>query len=201
MHPVIKYCLVVAIGLSASAALAETQGTKASRADEMFIKEAMQGDLAEVSMGKLAQEKAQSEGVKDFGKMLEEDHGKHSQKVQGKAQELGVSPPQEPSTTQKSMYDRLSKLSGAQFDQQFVKAMVTDHKEDIATRKKRSRRVRSPISQRTRCRPCSITCRLRKHWPSKKVISVKARQVGLQERFACAGRGAPAAGSWYIQTE
>ena len=93
MHPVIKYCFVVAIGLSASAALAETQGTKASRADEMFIKEAMQGDLAEVNMGKLAQEKAQSEGVKDFGKMLEEDHGEHSQKVQGKAQELGVTPP------------------------------------------------------------------------------------------------------------
>ena len=89
--PVIKY-FVVAIGLSASAALAETQGTKASRADEMFIKEAMQGDLAEVNVGKLAQEKAQSEGVKDFGKMLEEDHGEHSQKVQGKAQELGVTP-------------------------------------------------------------------------------------------------------------
>jgi hypothetical protein len=45
MHPVIKYCFLVAIGLSASAALAETQGTKASRADEMFIKEAMQGTL------------------------------------------------------------------------------------------------------------------------------------------------------------
>jgi hypothetical protein len=35
MHPVIKYCFVVAIGLSANAALAETQSTKASRADEM----------------------------------------------------------------------------------------------------------------------------------------------------------------------
>ena len=99
----------------------------------------MQGDLAEMNVGKLAQEKAQSEGVKDFGKMLEEDHGEHSQKVQGKAQELGVTPPQEPSTTQKSMYDRLSKLSGAQFDQhQFLKAMVTDHKEDIAKYEKRS---------------------------------------------------------------
>ena len=95
MHPVIKYCFVVAIGLSANAALAETQGTKASRVDEMFIKEAMQGDLAEVNMGKLAQEKAQSKGVKDFAKMLEQDHGEHSQKVQGKAQELGVTPPQE----------------------------------------------------------------------------------------------------------
>ena len=71
--------------------------------------------------------------------MLEQDHGEHSQKVQGKAQELSVTPPQEPNTTQKSMYDRLSKLSGAQFDQQFVKAMVTDHKEDIAKYEKEAK--------------------------------------------------------------
>ena len=145
MHPLIKYCFVVAIGLSASAALAETQGTKASRADEMFIKEAMEGDLAEVNMGKLAQEKAQSEGVKDFGKMLEQDHGEHSQKVQSKAQELGVTPPQEPNTTQKTMYDRLSKLSGAKFDNQFVKAMVTDHKKDIAKYEKEAK-SKSPLA-------------------------------------------------------
>jgi putative membrane protein len=132
MHPLIKYCFVVVLGVSASAALAETQGAKANKTDEVFIKEAMEGDLAEVNMGKLAQEKAQSQGVKDFGKMLEQDHGEHSQKVRSKAQELGVTPPQEPNTTQKSMYDRLGKLSGGQFDDQFVKAMVADHKKDIA---------------------------------------------------------------------
>src|ERR1700747_1716816 len=99
----------------------------------------MQGDLAEVKMGKLAQEKAQSQGVKDFGRMLEQDHGQHSQKVQSKAQELGVTPPQEPNTTQKSEHDRLSKLSGPQFDSQFVRAMVTDHKKDIAKYEKEAK--------------------------------------------------------------
>jgi putative membrane protein len=66
MHPLIRYCFVVAIGLTATSALAQTQSTK-SKADEMFIKEAMEGDLAEVNMGKLAQGKAQSEKVKNFG--------------------------------------------------------------------------------------------------------------------------------------
>jgi putative membrane protein len=131
MHLLIRYCFVLAIGVSAGTALAETQSTKANRADEMFIKEAMEGDLAEVNMGKLAQEKGQSEGVKNFGKMLEQDHGEHSQKVQSKAQELGVTPPQEPNATQKAIYDRLSKLSGDKFDDRFVKEMVSDHKKDI----------------------------------------------------------------------
>jgi putative membrane protein len=145
MYPLIKYTFFVAVGLCASAAIAQAQGMKASKADEMFIKDAMQGDLAEVNMGKLAQEKAQSQGVKDFGKMLEKDHGEHAQKVQSKAQELGVTAPQEPNTTQKSMYDRLSKLSGAQFDAQFVKAMVTDHKKDIAEYEKEAK-SKSPLA-------------------------------------------------------
>jgi putative membrane protein len=145
MYPLIKYCFVVAVGLSISAIIAEAQGMKASKADEMFLKDAMQGDLAEVNMGKLAQEKAQSQGVKDFGKMLEQDHGEHSQKVQSKAQELGVTAPQEPNTTQKSMYDRLSKLSGGRFDEQFVEAMVTDHKKDIAEYDKEAK-SKSPLA-------------------------------------------------------
>jgi putative membrane protein len=36
------------------------------------------------------------------------------------------------------MYDRLSKLSGGQFDK-FVKAMVTDHKKDIAKYEKEAK--------------------------------------------------------------
>jgi putative membrane protein len=145
MHPLIKYCFAIAIGLTATTALAETQGTKASKADEMFIKEAMEGDLAEVNMGKLAQEKAQSQEVKGFGKMLEQDHAEHSQKVQGKAQELGVTPPQEPNTTQKAMHDRLSKLSGVKFDDQFVKEMVSDHKKDIGKYEKEAK-SKSPLA-------------------------------------------------------
>jgi putative membrane protein len=131
--------LAVLVSLSATAALAETRTTKASRADETFLKQAMEGDLAEVNMGKLAQEKTQSDGVKNFGRMLEQDHGEHSQKVQSKAQVLDVTVPQEPNATQKATYDRLSKLSGDKFDDQFVKAMVSDHKKDIGKYEKEAK--------------------------------------------------------------
>ena len=43
------------------------------------------------------------------------------------------------------MYDRLSKFSGAQFDQQFVKAMVTDHKKNIAKSEKEAK-SKSPLA-------------------------------------------------------
>ena len=83
--------------------------------------------------------------MKDFGKMLEQDHGEHAQKVRSRAKELGVAAPQEPNATQTSMHDRLSKLSGAQFDEQFVKAMITNHKKDIAEYEKEAT-SRSPLA-------------------------------------------------------
>jgi putative membrane protein len=77
--------------------------------------------------------------------MLEQDHGEHSQKVQSKAQELGVTPPQEPNAAQKAMYDRLSKISGEKFDSLFVREMVSDHKKDIGKYEKEAK-SKSPLA-------------------------------------------------------
>ena len=39
--------------------------------------------------------------------------------------------PTDVSSKQQMMYDKLSKLSGADFDKAYVKAMVMDHQEDV----------------------------------------------------------------------
>ena len=75
---------------------------KASKADQHFLTEAMQGDMAEVQMGKLAQQKGQSEDVKQFGQMLEQDHSQHLQQAEQQAQQLGVTAPQGPNAKQKA---------------------------------------------------------------------------------------------------
>jgi putative membrane protein len=105
---------------------------KASKADQAFVKEAIQGDLSEVKVGQLAQQKGQSQDVKSFGQMLQQDHSQNLQQAQQLAQQVSVTPPTEPNAKQKAMYDKLSKLNGAQFDKAFAKDMVKDHKEDIA---------------------------------------------------------------------
>src|SRR5512142_474299 len=58
---------------SASAAQAKS---KLSSGDTSFLKEAARGGLLEVELGKLAAEKAGSDKVKEFGKRMEDDHGK-----------------------------------------------------------------------------------------------------------------------------
>jgi putative membrane protein len=96
-----------------------------------FITKAIQGNLAEVQMGQLAQEKSQNADVKSFGQMLAKDHGDANAKASDVANQLGVTPPEEPSKKQKADYAKMSKLSGDAFDKQFASHMVMDHKKDI----------------------------------------------------------------------
>jgi len=119
---------------------------KASKADQSFLKEAIEGDMAEVKVGQLAQEKGQSQDVKQFGQMLQQDHGQHLTQAQQQAQQIGVTAPTQPNAKQKAMYDKLSKLSGAQFDKAFAQGMVKDHKEDIAKYQKEAK-SKGPLAQ------------------------------------------------------
>jgi putative membrane protein len=118
---------VVLMGtLTAIAAHADDKGKSDS-----FIKEAIQGNLAEQKVGQLAQEKGVSQGVKTFGAHLEKDHSQANKNAMEAARSMGVTPPTEPNQKQKEIYDKLSKLSGADFDKEFVKDMVKDHKKDV----------------------------------------------------------------------
>ena len=141
-YRMIALMFVAALALAAVNAAAQTmnapRGTLAG-ADQSFLNDAVQGDLAEIQMGKLAQQKGQSQGVKDLGQMLEQDHSQHLQKAQQEAQQLGMTPPSEPSAKQKKMYDHLSSMSGQDFDRQFAQEMVTDHKQDIGKFEKQAK--------------------------------------------------------------
>jgi putative membrane protein len=119
---------------------------KLSKADQSFMKEAIQGDLAEVKVGQLAQQKGESQDVKQFGQTLQQDHSQNLQQAQQLAQQDGMTPPTEPNAEQKKMYDKLSKLSGAQFDKAFAKDSVADHKKDIAKFEKEAKK-QGPIAQ------------------------------------------------------
>jgi putative membrane protein len=141
-YRMIAFSFAAALALTGVNAVAQTmnapRGTMA-RADQTFLNDAVQGDLAEINMGKLAQQKGQSQGVKNFGQMLEQDHSQHLQKAKQTAEQMGVTPPSEPNAKQKKMYDHLSSLSGPQFDRQFAQEMVTDHKEDIGKYQKEAK--------------------------------------------------------------
>jgi putative membrane protein len=131
----VMLALSLAGALAATTAIAQTnsppQGKTADRASQKFIKAAIEGDIAEIDVGKLAQEKGQSEAVKQYGAMLVKDHGAHKAKAEEVASQLGVTPPTGSSFGEKATYAKLKLLSGNSFDRSFAKSMVKDHQEDI----------------------------------------------------------------------
>src|SRR5690349_1014070 len=125
--------LAATLILTATAALAQSTATK------KFLMEAIQGNFAEVQMGELAKNNAQSDDVKSFGQMLIDDHGAANQKAMDVAKSLNINAPTGPSARQKADHDKMAKTNGALFDKMFIQHMVTDHQKDIAAYKKASK--------------------------------------------------------------
>jgi putative membrane protein len=107
------------------------QDTQGSIPDETFAMEASEAGLTEVTLGKLAMEKASSKSVKDFGQMMVSDHGKANDELKALAKKKGIILPTECTKCQQKMAD-LGKLSGKDFDKKYVEAMIAGHKEVIA---------------------------------------------------------------------
>jgi putative membrane protein len=103
-----------------------------AKTDATFLTDAIQINLAEISVGDLAQKNGGSDDVKSFGKMLVEDHAASNTKATSLAQANGITPPNEPNAAEKKLHDELAKLSGMEFDREFAKAMVKGHEDAIA---------------------------------------------------------------------
>lgn len=100
-------------------------------ADDQFMTAAAQGGMMEVKMGELAASKTQNPEIKAFGNRMVADHGKANNDLKALAAKKNVTLPTEMSGGQKADYDRLSKLSGAEFDKEYVNMMVEDHEADL----------------------------------------------------------------------
>jgi len=99
--------------------------------DKKFAKEAAIGGLTEVELGKLAQQKASSDAVKQFAQKMVDDHTKANEELKQVASKEGLEIPDAPDKKHQSRIDKLGKLSGADFDKAYIKDQVKDHKEDV----------------------------------------------------------------------
>jgi putative membrane protein len=104
----------------------------AGSADQKFAQDAAAGGLAEVEMGQLAADKASNEKVKQFGQRMVTDHSKANTELKTLASKKGLTLPDSPKPKDKSIAEKMSKLSGAAFDKAYMQDMVKDHQKDVA---------------------------------------------------------------------
>jgi putative membrane protein len=134
-----RFALIASLSLLPVAMIGQTNSMSAdssngsmSSSDKKFVREAAQGGMAEVELGKLATEKASSPEVKKFGQRMVDDHSKANDQLKEVASSQGISLPSKLSAKDEMTKERLSKLSGERFDKAYMSDMVKDHTQDVA---------------------------------------------------------------------
>ena len=116
---------------------------KLSRGDANFIREAAKGGHMEVMMGQTAKDRASNADVKRYGERLVKDHTDANAKLAQLASQKGLELAK--ATDKDTLHDHgkmvmdLEKKTGADFDKEFVKHALKDHKKDISKFEKASR--------------------------------------------------------------
>lgn len=95
-----------------------------SAKDKAFMKEAAQGGMMEVEMGKMAQQKGKSDDVKKIGSRMVADHTKANNELMAIAKKKGVDLSKEKAKSHS--------MSDANFDKDYINMMVKDHEKDLA---------------------------------------------------------------------
>jgi len=96
-----------------------------------FATNAAQGGMAEVELGRLATQRAGDVSVREFGARMVADHGRANSELKSIAGQKGIQLPTELNSEQKSEMDKLSKMSRAEFDKEYMSAMLKDHETDV----------------------------------------------------------------------
>ncbi|MDF2445819.1 MAG: putative outer membrane protein [Moraxellaceae bacterium] len=106
-------------------------GQKASRKDRNFIEDAITGNLAEIQLGQIAQQRAQNPMVRDYAGMMVNDHTPARQRLMTMASQYGVTPPTELDFMHRRMDKKLRKAEVNEFDEMYIKSQVKDHKKMV----------------------------------------------------------------------
>lgn len=135
---------IAIFSLLGPAGFAQQSTSMKHSADSTFVSKAVQGGMAEVELGKLAQERGSSAKVKDFGRQMVDDHSKANDELKKLASNKGMDVPTAIDAKSMATKERLSKLSGAEFDRAYMEDMVKDHQEDVSEFRKHSEHASDP---------------------------------------------------------
>ena len=142
IHPLRS--LLAAAGVSLALGAAAQTGAAVPAPDRTFAEKAAAGGVAEVEGGKIAEQRAANDKVKQFGARMVQDHSKANEELKQLASGKGLQLPSAPDAHSKEMMAKLQKLSGAEFDRAYMDHMVKEHKKDVAEFKKEAGSGKDP---------------------------------------------------------
>jgi putative membrane protein len=127
-------------GQGSKGAYGAGSASKLSSDDRDFIYKASQDNQGEVDLAKLAEQKASSSAVRSLARSMLQDHEKVQSQLKEIASSSNLTLPTAVPSDIKTKRTELSKLSGADFDRQFIDFVVDAHEKDISAFQKEAQR-------------------------------------------------------------
>ncbi len=104
---------------------------KHNLADQAFVKEVLERDVADLQLGQLAQSKSQSDDVKSVAQQMVATRTSLDNQMKVVARQIDVNVPKNPNKKDKQAIQKLDALSGADFDAQWLQMMAKSHRQDV----------------------------------------------------------------------
>jgi putative membrane protein len=113
----------------AAVGTAGTADRDVTNADKDFVRGMTIANMAEVELGKLVAERSQNPEVKKFGQLMIDDHTAAGEKLKAVAARYNIPVPADLDDDHKDLHGKLKDLHGAEFDREYMKAMVKGHQD------------------------------------------------------------------------
>lgn len=116
---------------TATATPVAAETTAAADHATQFLTDVIQTNNAEIKFGQAAQSMGSTQAVRDFGKMLVDDHTKANAQASQIAQTMNVAVPTSIKPDDMAAYNMVTGMKGADFDKDFAAAMVKGHQKAV----------------------------------------------------------------------
>lgn len=116
---------------SAADSTAKAIPSTVSKADQDFAVNAAIAGMTEIQAGQMAEQKATSKDVKEYGHMMVRDHTEAADKLKAIANRKNITLPSTLTPDAQKKIDNLQQETGKKFDKDYMAMMVSDHKKVI----------------------------------------------------------------------
>jgi predicted outer membrane protein len=126
-----------------------TAGAGVSNSDKNFVSDQLSDGMAEIELAKVAKDHAANSDVKQFAQMMIDDHTKAGDQLKQIATSNAIPVDTPIDDKHKNLMDKLSKLNGADFDKEYMSAMIDDHQDAVSDLRSRVNENRSASDRLT----------------------------------------------------
>jgi putative membrane protein len=99
--------------------------------DRLFVLLVGSGNLAELELAKLADQRTKTEAVRQFAATMTKDHSDFAAKLDPLAKQANFSLPGEPNAEQKALKAELEKLDAGDFDRAYIQVQIVEHQKTV----------------------------------------------------------------------